>query len=138
MGKWLFLIGAFGAVFSSLLGVWQSVPYLFADCWGLIREKAKHTEGEPIPVDTGARPYRTYLGIIGIIPMIGLFFSFREIQLLYTVIGAMFFPFLAIALLIMNGRAAWVGKDHTNGPAGVVTLVAVLAFFSWVALTTFL
>ena len=31
VGKWAFLIGAWGAVFSSLLGVWQSVPYIFSD-----------------------------------------------------------------------------------------------------------
>jgi len=36
--RWAFLVGAWGAVFSSLLGVWQSVPYLFADCWRLIRK----------------------------------------------------------------------------------------------------
>ena len=34
--RWLFLIGAFGAVFSSLLGVWQSVPYVFADFCGIV------------------------------------------------------------------------------------------------------
>jgi hypothetical protein len=35
--RWTFLAGAWAAVASSLLGVWQSVPYLFADsggCWG--------------------------------------------------------------------------------------------------------
>jgi len=32
-GRWVFLIGAWAAVFSSLLGVWQAVPYLFADFW---------------------------------------------------------------------------------------------------------
>ena len=37
VGKWMFLIGAWGTVFSSLLGVWQAVPYLFADCWRLTR-----------------------------------------------------------------------------------------------------
>ncbi len=26
IGKWLFLIGAWAAIFSSLLGVWQGVP----------------------------------------------------------------------------------------------------------------
>ncbi len=34
-GRWLFLIGAFCAIFSSLLGVWQAAPYLFADSWRL-------------------------------------------------------------------------------------------------------
>jgi hypothetical protein len=27
----VFLLGFWGAVFSSVLGVWQSAPYLFAD-----------------------------------------------------------------------------------------------------------
>ena len=31
--KWAFLVGAWAAVFTSLLGVWQSTPYLFADLW---------------------------------------------------------------------------------------------------------
>src|SRR5262245_19216221 len=30
-GRWIFLLGFWGAVFSSLLGVWQSAPYLMAD-----------------------------------------------------------------------------------------------------------
>src|SRR5690606_34076093 len=29
VGKWLFLLGFFGAVWSSMLGVWHGVPYLF-------------------------------------------------------------------------------------------------------------
>ena len=32
---WVFRIGAFAAIFSSLLGVWQSVPYLFICCANL-------------------------------------------------------------------------------------------------------
>jgi Mn2+/Fe2+ NRAMP family transporter len=34
LAKWAFLVGAWAAVFTSLLGVWQSVPYLFADLLG--------------------------------------------------------------------------------------------------------
>ena len=33
----LFLLGAWAAVFSSLVGVWQAAPYLFADFWQLFR-----------------------------------------------------------------------------------------------------
>ena len=36
-GRWIFLAGAWAAVFSSLLGVWQSVPYVFADFVGMHR-----------------------------------------------------------------------------------------------------
>jgi Mn2+/Fe2+ NRAMP family transporter len=129
-GKWTFLIGTWGAVFSSLLGVWQSVPYLFADCWGLLGQRGS-AAGSP-RVDTRALPYRLYLGSLAAIPIVGLFFSFRDVQKLYTVTGALFFPVLALTLLVFNGRSAWVGRDFRNRPATVAALLAVLAFFSLV------
>lgn len=131
-GKWLFLVGTFGAVFSSLLGVWQAVPYLFADCWNLLRERPAGDDAHR-GVDTRGRPYRIYLVLLALVPMLGLFFSFREIQKFYTVIGAWFFPLLALVLLILNGRAAWIGEHHRNSPLTTGVLVAVLAFFSWLA-----
>ena len=61
VGKWLFLIGAFGAVFSSLLGVWQAVPYLFADCWGLL-SRGVDENGVPrhSSVSTESLSYRSF------------------------------------------------------------------------------
>jgi Mn2+/Fe2+ NRAMP family transporter len=130
VGKWMFLVGTFGAVFSSLLGVWQSVPYLFADCYGLLRSDAGD-DGRP-RIDTGSAPYRAYLVLIAIVPMLGLFGSFSDIQRLYAMIGAWFFPVLALALLLFNGRQAWVGRGFRNGPLGAGALVVVLVFFVWV------
>ena len=60
LGKWLFLIGAAGAVFSSLLGVWQATPYIFADSWSLLL--SSEIDGSRTAVDTNARPYRLYCG----------------------------------------------------------------------------
>ena len=37
VGRWTFLIGFWGAVATSMLGVWQGVTYLFADFLRLIR-----------------------------------------------------------------------------------------------------
>jgi len=127
-GRWLFLVGTFGTVFSSLLGVWQSAPYLFADCWRLLGAP----RGAPMVVNTRAAPYRVFLVVLALVPMIGLFFSFREVQKLYTVIGAYIFPLLALALLVFNGRAAWVGA-FKNRPLTVLALVGVLAFFTFLA-----
>jgi len=126
-GKWLFLVGAFGAVFSSLLGVWQSAPYLFAECWRLLK-------GRSSPVNTSMPAYRIFLVFIGLVPMIGLFLTFRQIQQLYALIGAWFFPVLAVGLLVFNGNARWVTAAHRNGPVTIVLLVAVLAFFIWAGL----
>ncbi|HSG58554.1 MAG TPA: Nramp family divalent metal transporter [Woeseiaceae bacterium] len=137
-GKWLFLVGAFGAVFSSLLGVWQAVPYLFADTWGLLRESgdAPAHGGDAAPVDTSSLAYRGYLVALAIVPMAGLLWSFKEIQKIYAVIGATFIPVLAIALLLLNGRSAWVGERYRNRPATVVVLLATLAFFLWMGWRT--
>mgnify|MGYP001816995548 FL=1 len=133
-GKWLFLVGAAGAVFSSLLGVWQAVPYLFADTLSLLGEDeatAVHGGGSAA-IDTRSTAYRGYLVALAIVPIAGLFWSFQEIQKLYAVIGATFIPFLAVALLILNGRSEWVGERFRNRPTTVVVLVATLAFFVWI------
>ena len=135
VGKWLFLVGTLGAVFSSLLGVWQSIPYLFADCWGLLRPQAREAVER---VDTCSVPYRAYLVAIAVVPMAGLFWSFRDIQLAYAVTGALLFPVLALVLLIFNGRASWVGQAFRNRPATVLALVVILAVFSWMGLRPYL
>ena len=133
-GRTLFLIGAFGAVFSSLLGVWQSIPYLFADSWRLITKPFDPAVQEP--VDTNGLPYRGFMIALGIVPMIGLFWGFQQVQKFYTITGALFFPFLALALLIWNGRSDWVGSQYKNHPITSVALIGVLVFFSWLGLRT--
>ncbi len=133
-GRALFLIGAFGAVFSSLLGVWQSIPYLFADSWRLITKPFDPAVQEP--VDTNGLPYRGFMIALGIVPMIGLFWGFQQVQKFYTITGALFFPFLALALLIWNGRSDWVGSQYKNHPITSVALIGVLVFFSWLGLRT--
>jgi Mn2+/Fe2+ NRAMP family transporter len=130
-GKWAFLIGAFGAVFSSVLGVWQAVPYLFADLYylALARPGAASARADL----EATRPYRIYLALIALVPMLGLAVSFQDVQKLYGVIGALFLPALAVALLYFNGRTAWVGGLRNRWPS-IVGLVATLVFFGWVAL----
>jgi Mn2+/Fe2+ NRAMP family transporter len=127
-GKWLFLVGTFGTVFSSLLGVWQAAPYLFAECWRL------GVRRDPNAVDMRAPTYRWFLIVLALVPMIGLFAPFREVQKIYTFIGAYIFPTLALVLIVFNSRTAWVGQRFKNHPVTIVMLVGVLAFFTWLAL----
>jgi Mn2+/Fe2+ NRAMP family transporter len=125
-GRWAFLLGAFGAFFSSLLGVWQAVPYIFADYWRLVRGDPT----TPLPaVDTHGRPYRAYLWALALVPMLGLLFSFREVQKVYAVFGALFMPLLAATLLVLNGRTEWVGPRLRNRPLTSVLLTATVALF---------
>jgi Mn2+/Fe2+ NRAMP family transporter len=132
VGRFVFLIGAFGAVFSSLLGVWQAAPYLFADCWRMrrgLRGAAPHAS-----IDTSARHYRGCMALLATVPAIGLFFSFREMQKLYALTGLAFFPVLALALLLLNSRTAWIGRDLRNGFAATIGLAGVLVVFLWIAI----
>ena len=127
-GKWLFLAGTFGTVFSSLLGVWQATPYLFAECWRLgVRRDDK-------PVDTRAPAYRLFLIVLAVVPMLGLFASFRDVQQIYTFIGAYIFPALALVLIVFNSRSAWVGQRFKNHPITIGVLAGVLVFFTWMAI----
>ena len=126
-GRWAFLVGAFGAVFSSLLGVWQSVPYLFAD---LVQLTGK-AGGDRRPVDTRALPYRGYLLGMAVLPMLGLLFSFREVQKLYAVIGACFIPMLAFSLLVLGISRTSDNLFRNRWPT-VGLLVSTLAFFGWI------
>jgi hypothetical protein len=47
------------------------------------------------------------------------------------VIGACFMPFLAFALLYLNGRKKWVGDIHQNHPITSIILIAILVFFAY-------
>jgi Mn2+/Fe2+ NRAMP family transporter len=128
VGKWAFLLGAWGAVFSSLLGVWQSVPYVFCDFCGMVLKDSPAARSARLA--PSSRCYRWYLYGIALAPMIALQFSFREVQKYYAVFGAAFMPFLALALLYLNGRAPLVGKDFRNRPLTVAALAAILVFFA--------
>ncbi len=126
--KWAFLLGAWGAFFSSLLGVWQSVPYLFADFVGLMR--AKDPALGPSVVDTKSIPYRACLFGIAVIPISGLvLFNFQTAVKVYAVVGAIFIPMLAIVLLILNGNRELVGDEYRNSRVVSLLLVVTLIVF---------
>ncbi|MFQ5653214.1 MAG: Nramp family divalent metal transporter [Planctomycetota bacterium] len=126
-GRWAFLLGAWAAVFSSLLGVWQSVPYLFADFCRMAR--SRRCGGDAPAVDTRGRAYRIYLISIALVPMAGLFSSFEQVQKTYAILGALSMPLLAGLLLRMNGRAAWVGAMYRNSPLTAAVLAGTLLLF---------
>jgi Mn2+/Fe2+ NRAMP family transporter len=129
-GRWVFLLGAWAAVFSSLLGVWQAVPLVFADYWRLLHTRQSHGSTPRGPaIDTRSTPYRLTLFGLALIPLFGLGRGFRSVQVTYAVVGAGFLPLLALALLVLNGRSAWVGARLRSRPWTQVALILILVFF---------
>ena len=134
--RWAFLVGAFGAVFSSVLGVWQAVPYVFADWWAMRPGRAKR--GKPIEAVSTTTPlYRGYLVALATLPCALLFVDFRTAQKLYALVGAAFIPLLALALLVLMNRRAWVGAGLANrwgANTALALAIAVCALAAWWAI----
>lgn len=122
-GKWIFLIGFWGAVFSSMLGVWSGVPYIFND---LALKLKKDTVGIP---RVSSKWYHGFLLFLAFPPMLLLFMDKPVwIIILYAITGAFFMPFLASLLIIMNNKYKWVGSLKNKIPANGILILSLLLF----------
>lgn len=130
-GELVFLAGFWGAVFSSLLGVWQGVPYLFGDLAGRLGDSRDAAVAARVST-RGAR-YRGYALFMTFPPMLLLLLG-RPVWLVvaYAATGALFMPFLAATLLYMNNRSELGGLR--NGWLANAALAASLALFAWLGL----
>jgi len=123
----VFLIGFAATSLSSLLGVWQGMSLFFADWWHQLRGGAPGADHE------GSAAYRFYLLWLTFPPML-LLFADRPLLLvvIYGAFGALFMPFLAVTLLLLNnsGRLPASARNGwwANGAlAGSALLFVVLA-----------
>lgn len=129
-GRWAFLIGFWSAVFASMLGVWQGVPYFFAD---FMTQRVRTTGTGSVDLKN-TRAYRGYLLYLAGPPLLLLLVGKPvAMVVLFTVIGAFFMPFLAALLLYLNNRRDWMGAQ-SNGIACNGVLLVSLLLFGWIAL----
>jgi len=128
-GEIAFLAGFWGAVASSLLGVWQGVPYLFSQSLALWRRRAPDLD--PASVRRG-RGYRGYALFLTFPPLLLLLLA-RPVWLvvLYAALGSLFMPFLAATLLVLGNRRQRMGNLR-NGWLANLALVVCLGLFLYV------
>jgi Mn2+/Fe2+ NRAMP family transporter len=119
----LFLVGVWGAVASSILGVWQGVPYLFADYAQALRGRFGKA------VDARSWAYRSCLLYLALPPMALLFLD-RPVWVIrvYTITGGLFMPVLAASLLWLNTRSRLVGRLRNGAIANLALALALLLF----------
>jgi Mn2+/Fe2+ NRAMP family transporter len=131
-GELVFLIGFWGAVATSILGVWQGVPYMFGDYVGLLRGAKGAAMAEAS--SRRGRLYRAYLLFMTFPPMLLLLLD-RPVWLVvaYAAVGSLFMPFLAVTLLIMNNRHREMGALR-NGWLANAGLGLALLLFAYLAL----
>lgn len=127
-GKWIFLTGFWCAALSSLIGVLQGTPYLFADLMHGWRSKSvgrfEYSRAHR------SRDYRVFL--IGVaLPGMLLLFSDKPIWIvvIYAILSSLFLPVLTVALLIMNNRPNLIGEKYRNGWLNNLALAFSVAVF---------
>src|SRR3954469_16749996 len=128
-GFYAYSVGFWATVFASLLGIWQSIPYLFADYYALMR-KYSRAEREALTAIT-SRPYRAALAFITLVPIA---FAFLDQPLFvirtFTIIGSLFIPFVAATLLYLNNMripaASGVAKNSLF--VNAVLILALIVF----------
>jgi len=130
-GRIAFSVGFWAAVFASLLGVWQSVPYLYADFYGIVSKMSPEARQEAVKVTS--TPYRLALAFISIVP-IAFAFTGQPIQIVitYTIVSSLFVPFVAATILYLNNRVAWTEPVPKNSWITNLLLVAILVLFAFV------
>jgi Mn2+/Fe2+ NRAMP family transporter len=128
-GRFAFSAGFWAAVFASLLGVWQSVPYLYADFYGILKKMPVAERAEVAKVTS--TPYRLALAYITLVP-IPFAFTGRPIQIvvIYTIVGSLFVPFLAATLLYLNNKVKWTEPVPRNAWYTNLLLCAILLLFA--------
>jgi Mn2+/Fe2+ NRAMP family transporter len=125
IGRAVFLLGFWGAAFSSVMGVYHGVPFLFDDMLHVWRRQpAGGQRGHAY------RAWAIYLGAAAISALLVR----RPVWLVfaYTVVGSMFFPFVITTLLWLNNSSRVV-RGARNGPMVNTILGAALLLYVYLA-----
>jgi Mn2+/Fe2+ NRAMP family transporter len=128
-GRIAFSVGFWAAVFASLLGVWQSVPYLYADLFGIVTKMSPAQRQEAVKITS--TPYRLALLFITLVPL-PFAFTGQPIQVVitYTIVSSLFVPFVAATMLYLNNRVKWTEPVPHNSLVTNLLLVGILVLFA--------
>src|SRR5690625_26574 len=131
-------IGFWSAAFSSLIGSWNGIPYLFADFIRVARRKKLSKEAYNEPVTSKDPAYRVFLAWLTFPSLLLLLFNQPVgLVLLYAALGSLFLPFLAITqLLLLNSKQ--VRSDFRNKMGHNVGLVFVIVVFVTLGVVKFI
>ncbi|PLX10149.1 MAG: iron transporter [Marinilabiliales bacterium] len=124
IGRWIFLFGFWGAVFSSMIGVWQGVPYIFADFIKSFFRKSKSSDSLK-----SSKDYKLFMILMGTLPF-SLLLLGKPVWLIviYSVIGSLFMPFLAFTLLWLNNKNALLKSKKNSIIINMFLIINLLLF----------
>ena len=126
-----FLVGFWAASFTSLLGVWHGVSYLFADFVETVTSETDAATGRGEEWLRGTKWYRAYVLWLTFPPML-LYFLGRPVFLIvvYGALGAVFMPFLAGVLLVLLNSDEVSGDERNHWLSNAMLVVSALLFIA--------
>jgi Mn2+/Fe2+ NRAMP family transporter len=121
IGRAIFLLGFWGAAFSSVLGVYHGVPFLFDDMLHVWQRKTPAGQQ-----GTAYRSWAIYLALAAISSLVVR----RPVWLVfaYTVVGSMFFPFVISTLLWLNNSSRTIRQARNSLLVNGVLSAALLLY----------
>jgi len=130
IGRAVFLLGFWGAAFSSVMGVYHGVPFLFDDMLHLWKRQPAGGQRGP-----AYRAWAVYLAAAAISALLVR----RPVWLVfaYTVVGSLFFPFVISTLLWLNNSSRVV-REARNGAVVNTILGSALALYVFLAVESIL
>ena len=133
-GFYIYSIGFLATVLASLIGTWQTIPLLMAECHALLRRLPFDHHAKTVSPRSGA--FRFGLSLITVS---GIAFAFvdRPLALIvgYTIVASFVVPFIAAVLLYLNAKSR--APRSTFGRQGRLVqtiLFAVLVLFLVIAI----
>ncbi len=121
IGRTVFLVGFWGAAYSSVLGVWHGVPFLFDDWIHVWRGST--AAGQRGAAYRGWAVYLTLASISALLIQRPVWVVF-----VYTVVGSLFFPFIIATLLWLCNSAVMPASHRNRAPVNGVLLSALLLY----------
>ncbi|HMQ09759.1 MAG TPA: Nramp family divalent metal transporter [Oligoflexia bacterium] len=129
LGKKLFIWGFWAAVFSSVLGVWQGVPYIFENY--LQFKYTKNNDNNAVQNYIKQHAYHIYLLYLAFPPLLLLLFNKPVwVVIIYTLVGALFMPFLAFSLFLLNNRKNLMQEARNKFISNFVLLFCLFIFIA--------
>lgn len=128
IGYWIFIVGFWGAIFSSLISFFQAIPYLFCDVVATIKgHNARERKKFVNMVNPWFWSYSLFLAFVSVFML-----QFKRpilFVMAFSVLGGVFMVFLSIVLLYLNNKKEVLGK-FKNGVFINLLLCLNLLLFS--------
>ena len=131
LGYFIYAGGFWAAVAASLLGVWRTIPSVFADAFAGLRRDASVRTSPALSL--GSPVYR--MALLGM-AIAGVPFAFQGSPLViiigFTIIGSLFIPFLACTLLMLDRVMVRRLRIPGNGMLTNGIMMVIVVLYLWI------